>query len=72
LHYNGFTRLFTPSWRGWECEIFDRLARRGLRKGATRHSWLRSLLLLVQTAFARPERKYDSIGLLMQRASQPA
>ncbi|KXU32635.1 hypothetical protein A0J57_08755 [Sphingobium sp. 22B] len=73
LHYNGFTRLFTPGWRGWECEIFDRLVRRGLHKGATRHSWPRSLLLLLQTAFARPERKYDSIGVLMRReGSQPA
>lgn len=67
-HYNGFTRLFTPSWRGWECEIFSRLAGKGLAAGATRHSWPRSLMLLMQTAFAQPERKYDSIGLLMGRA----
>jgi SAM-dependent methyltransferase len=71
-YHNGFTRLFSPSWRGWECEIYDRLARRGFRKGAVRHSWLRSLLLLAQTAFARPDRKYDSIGLLISRDRQLA
>lgn len=67
-HYNGFTRLFTPSWRNWECEIFSRLARRGLQRDATRHSRLRSMALLAQTAFAGPNRKYDSIGMLLTRA----
>ena len=66
-YYNGFTRLFTPSWRGWECEIFDRLARRDLHRGATRHGRLQSLLLLARTAFAKPQRKYDSIGILLCR-----
>lgn len=63
-HYNGFTRLFTPSWRGWECEIFDRLARRGLARGARRHTLPRSAFLLIRSAFAPPHRKYDSIGLV--------
>lgn len=67
-HYNGFTRLFTPSWRGWECEIFDRLKRRGAAKGAVRHSRLRSFGLLARSAFAGADRKYDSIGIMASHA----
>ena len=63
-HHNGFTRLFTPTWRAWECEIHDRLARRGLADNVKRHSRWRSVLLLARSAFAPPERKYDSIGIL--------
>lgn len=68
-HFNGFTRLFTRGWREWECEIFNRLERRGGARGAKRHSWPRSLVLLAQTAFARPPRKYDSIGILASAAA---
>lgn len=68
-HFNGFTRVFSPSWRSWECEIFERLARRGLARDAKRHSWLRSLGLLARSAFAVPHRKYDSIGILTSLAN---
>ena len=67
-HFNGFTRLFSRTWRNWECEIFDRLDRRGLARDARRHSWARSLLLLVKSAGASPQRKYDSIGILARVA----
>ena len=63
-HYNGFTRLFSRTWRSWECEIYDRLERRGLAQGARRHSWPRALSLLARSAGASPPRKYDSIGIL--------
>lgn len=63
-HYNGFTRLFSRTWRSWECEIFDRLERRGHAGGAKRHNRLRSLALLARSAGAPPARKYDSIGIL--------
>jgi SAM-dependent methyltransferase len=66
-HYNGFTRLFTPAWRGWECEIFNRLMQRGMARGAVRHSRLQSLRLLARSAFAPAHRKYDSIGILASR-----
>lgn len=69
--YNGFTRLFTPSWRAWECEIHDRLARRGISGGARRHSRWRSVLLLARSAFAPPNRKYDSIGILTRVPDRP-
>lgn len=71
-HYNGFTRLFSPSWRGWECEIFERLRRRGAADHAVRHSRLQSLRLLARSAFAPPERKYDSIGILASHAHATA
>jgi len=67
--YNGFTRLFTPSWRGWECEIFDRLSKRGLASDAVRHSRLRAFRLLARSAFAPALRKYDSIGIVASRTS---
>jgi SAM-dependent methyltransferase len=70
-HYNGFTRLFSRTWRNWECEIFDRLTRRGQSRNAKRHSWLRSLSLLVRSAGAAPARKYDSIGILVTAAHSP-
>jgi SAM-dependent methyltransferase len=68
-HYNGFTRLFTPTWRGWEREIFDRLHKRGLATGAVRHSRLTAFRLLARSAFAPALRKYDSIGILASRAT---
>lgn len=64
-HYNGFTRLFSRSWRNWESEIYDRLARRNLAATARKHTWWRSLMLLVRSAAARPAAKYDSIGVLL-------
>lgn len=70
-HYNGFTRLFSRSWREWECEIYERLRKRGLAIGARRHSLPRSLRLLALSAFAPPLRKYDSIGILARAAPQP-
>lgn len=69
-HYNGFTRLFAPSWRAWECEIFDRLAKRGLAKGAVRHSRMRAFRLLARSAFAPALRKYDSIGIIASRGPE--
>ncbi|MBO9623907.1 MAG: class I SAM-dependent methyltransferase [Sphingomonas sp.] len=65
--YNGFTRVFTPTWRGWECEIFARLAKRGFAATAKRHSIPQSFRLLARSALARPKRKYDSIGILTSR-----
>lgn len=71
--YNGYTRHFLPSWRAWEREIFARLKKRGRSAGATEHSLLRSFDLLRRSAFAPPERKYDSIGILtaMRPAASP-
>jgi SAM-dependent methyltransferase len=65
--YNGFTRVFTPTWRTWECEIFARLAKRGFAARATRHSMLRSFRLLARSAFAPSQRKYDSVGILTSK-----
>lgn len=65
--YNGFTRVFSPSWRAWECEIFSRLAKRGFAAGATRHSTLQSFHLLARSAFAPSQRKYDSVGILTSK-----
>lgn len=66
--YNGFTRVFTRTWRTWECEIYARLAKRGLAGGARRHSLFRSFRLLALSAFAPSHRKYDSVGILASRA----
>lgn len=66
-HYNGFTRLFSPTWRGWECQIHDRLAERGAAAGLRRHSRWESALLLARSALAPPARKYDSFGILVSR-----
>lgn len=67
-HYNGFTRLFTRSWREWECEIFARLRKRGLATNSRRHSRARSFMLLLASARAEPMKKYDSIGALVRGA----
>jgi len=70
-HYNGFTRLFTPTWRGWECQIFDRLAKRGLARDAVRHTRWRAFGLLARSAFAPARRKYDSVGILASPGPLP-
>lgn len=56
----GFTRQHLPDWRAWECEINGQI-------GGVRHSYSRSLWLLLRTAFASRREKYDSVGILARR-----
>lgn len=56
----GFTRQHLPDWRAWELAIHTRI-------GGVRHSYGRSIWLLLQTAFAKRHAKYDSVGILARR-----
>ena len=66
-YFNGFTRHHSPGWRAWENGIHTRLMARGLRPRSARHSLARSLWTLARSAAARPERKYDCIGLVARK-----
>ena len=58
--FNGYVRDFGPGWRAWESDIARRI-------GAKPHSWLASLSLFLRSFWRSPERKYDCVGLLLQR-----
>jgi SAM-dependent methyltransferase len=64
--FEGFTRHHAPSWRAWETTIFDRLATRSVRAGR-RHTFLRSAVILAQSALAPPAKKYDCVGILARK-----
>jgi 2-polyprenyl-3-methyl-5-hydroxy-6-metoxy-1,4-benzoquinol methylase len=66
-YHNGYVRNFLPSWRDWEVSIADRLRDAALVKSPPRHSFAKSVLLLLLSCWRRREYKYDSIGLLLAR-----
>lgn len=68
--FNGYCRYFANSHIELEQRTYDALQRYG--SGAPppatkRNSQLRSWSLLARTAFSRPERKYDAVGVVAQR-----
>ena len=67
--WSGYTRHFDPSWYGWENSIHDRIRARGHAPAVPRRTQLGSLWLLVRTALAAPENKFDSIGFFARRIS---
>ena len=65
--FNGFTRHHSASWRAWEVEIFDRLAKRGEVQAGKRHTFARSAAILARSAFAPAHKKYDCVGVLARK-----
>ena len=65
--FTDFTRHHSPSWRAWEIEIFDRLAKRGEVSAGKRHTFIRSLSILAKSAFAPAHKKYDSVGVFSKK-----
>jgi SAM-dependent methyltransferase len=63
-YFAGYCRYFSRSFVATEQRIFDHLGRAG---PAVRNSELRSWLLLGETAFAQPQAKYDSVGVVAKR-----
>lgn len=61
--HHGRTRHFSPGWRAWENQVHRRLRDSGGARTTPRRTLGRDLLLLVRSAFAMPDRKYDCIGL---------
>jgi SAM-dependent methyltransferase len=62
-----YLRNFLPGWRDWEHEVARRVRRVSPDAQVVAHSLTQSILLFL-TSFWRPaERKYDSVGLLMER-----
>lgn len=62
--YSGFNRHHDPSWRAWENSIHDSILESGQVPTVPKHSFMASVLLLVQSMFAAPEKKYDSIAIV--------
>lgn len=65
VFYSGYCRQFSNRWIETQARIWNRLERSGVTvdPAPARASMTRSWKLLASTAFARPERKYDSVGI---------
>ncbi|KAF0115345.1 MAG: methyltransferase family protein [Rhodobacteraceae bacterium] len=61
--HHGHTRHFSAGWRAWENQVHQRLRENGAARHTPRRSAGRDLALIARSAFARPDRKYDCIGL---------
>jgi predicted SAM-dependent methyltransferase len=68
LYYSGYTRQFKNDWINTESRIYDALLRvsdgSAVPQRLRRNSRARAWVLLARTAFARPETKYDSVGIV--------
>lgn len=65
--YTGYVRDFSPSWRGWESKIAERVKINDPKLHPKFHNFTNSIFLLLRSFWQSAERKYDSFGLLMQR-----
>ncbi len=68
-YYDGFQRHFSNSWRATENHIRDGVVKDG---GATsalppKHSKSETIRLLMETALASKEKKYDCVGFIARR-----
>jgi SAM-dependent methyltransferase len=66
-YYHGYIRNFMARWRDWEAEIAARLSNFDKGLNPRRHTLIQSWLLLLRSFWRGPERKFDSIGLLLRR-----
>jgi SAM-dependent methyltransferase len=71
FQYMGYTRHHHASWRQWEASIYDRTREYTPRPSGKRHTLLRSIQLLLSTAFASDEKKYDSVAVFGRRPAVP-
>ena len=71
FQYMGYTRHHHASWRQWEASIYDRTRAYTARPSGRRHTVLRSIQLLLSTAFASDEKKYDSVAVYGRRPGVP-
>jgi 2-polyprenyl-3-methyl-5-hydroxy-6-metoxy-1,4-benzoquinol methylase len=67
-NHHGYTRHFGAAWRAWENEIHNQLVAEGPDGPVPRRNWLGSLALIARSMAARPDRKYDCIGLFARAA----
>jgi SAM-dependent methyltransferase len=66
VRFGGYTRQFRSEWI--EDEVKKRAALYPPTRGKRVRSYVRNLQLLVRTAFARPESKYDSVRVVAAAA----
>ncbi len=60
--YHGYTRHYKAAWRAWENSIHQRIKARGETPEGPNRSFARSLKLILDTAKAAPDKKFDCIG----------
>jgi SAM-dependent methyltransferase len=68
LFHVGFCRHFSNSWINTEIQIYDAVVQYGDSAACRRNSKLRAWSLLARTAMASKARKYDSVGILAEKA----
>lgn len=71
VQYTGFTRHHSPGWRLTEQRIHDNL-KRVVSRAPAKHTFWKSLLLLMATIGAAPSKKYDSVRIIATRPSTPS
>jgi SAM-dependent methyltransferase len=67
LRLMGYVRDFSPSWRGWEQQIAKRLAAADPTADPKHHTFAASVALFLRSFWRARERKYDSVGVLLER-----
>jgi SAM-dependent methyltransferase len=67
--HSGYVRNFAPSWRAWEAEIARRVHSFDRRLAPKRHTLAASTALFLRSFWRKPDEKFDSIGLLVARAT---
>jgi SAM-dependent methyltransferase len=67
-NYHGYARHFSAGWRGWENRIHAMLAGQGAAMATPRRSLPRCFALVARSALARPDRKYDCLGVFARAA----
>ena len=66
--YHGYTRHYKAAWRAWENSIHRRIIARGETPDTPPRTFLRSVKLILDTAWAAPEKKFDCIGFFATKA----
>jgi SAM-dependent methyltransferase len=65
--FSGYVRDFSPSWRAWEREIADRVRRVDPSVETIRHDLAASIGLFLRSFWRAADRKYDCVGLMLER-----
>lgn len=67
VYYHGFTRHHLLNWRAWEQSIYSEVKKQAPNLNPVDHSYFRSLNILLNSIFASPAKKYDSVGVIARK-----
>ncbi len=67
VYFHGYTRHHNRDWREWERTISANTKRLAPDAAAPDHTFLKSAGILLRSAFAPKERKYDCVGVIARK-----